>query len=321
MPRSKRSRSNAAKAAHLQKYLASPGYAKAQEALEHHTTRLSLELNKKHLPSKPKKLRTTITRNFPRLRAENLPKADANDRLLILEKGTKDPLAMRFDRVVNKETAHRLANACLALDQLGPKINHKETTRSKTSALHLGIWEVYSDQPHLTRDTVNQEPLVKETIARLLAILREEVAPKLAQLLQQHHPRQWERQLTAYARVREVLGQQLQEMPWLDFGGAFFTVAVKVGSSERWHIDWNDDPSGGIAWVLPVGVFTGGDFCSPQLQASIPVRQGQVLGVQARRLIHCGLQTTGLRHVFTLFTDYLVLKHAEDEAQVNSAVT
>lgn len=105
--------------------------------------------------------------------------------------------------------------------------------------------------------------------------------------------------------MRRELGAELGAMPWLDFGGAFFTVAVKVGSSERWHVDWNDDPGGGIAWVVPVGEFTGGDFCSPQLPTRVAVRRGQVLGVQARRLIHCGLKTTGVRHVFTLSTEAL----------------
>ena len=46
----------------------------------------------------------------------------------------------------------------------------------------------------------------------------------------------------------------------LDFKSAFTTIAVKEGSSERVHIDRNDQ---GITWVLPLGEWEGGNMVIP----------------------------------------------------------
>ncbi|KAF7426580.1 hypothetical protein PC9H_008949 [Pleurotus ostreatus] len=314
MTRSRKARSKASKDAHLAKYLASASRAKALKGLEANTERQHIQFNDlaTRLPSNAERLNRVIARNFPGLNAENLQPADSNHRLFFAEDTTGNPLAMRISNVISRTTAFRLENACRKLDSLGPKIHHREANRSATSALHLGIWETYAAHPRVSRDTIDQEPPVLDVIAKILRILQEDVAPKLGALLMEHYPAQWARQTTAYDRVRRELSQELAAMPWLDFGGAFFTVAIKVGSSEHWHVDRNDDRGGSIAWVVPVGEFTGGDFCSPQPPTRIAVRRGQVLGVQARRLIHCGLKTTGVCHVFTLFTDGLLLKLAEE---------
>ncbi|KAL0947186.1 hypothetical protein HGRIS_013310 [Hohenbuehelia grisea] len=102
------------------------------------------------------------------------------------------------------------------------------------------------------------------------------------------------------------------EKPWMDFEGAFFTAAVKEGSSEILHLDWNDDKRGGITWVIPVGDWKGGEFCSPQLHGRFPIAQGQVLGVQTRRIVHCGTPAVGRRVVFTLFADHTLMKQSDD---------
>jgi len=50
----------------------------------------------------------------------------------------------------------------------------------------------------------------------------------------------------------------------LILGGAFFTVAVKKGSSELIHLNLfiNDDLND-ITWVVPLGDWKGGEFCVP----------------------------------------------------------
>ncbi|THU89413.1 hypothetical protein K435DRAFT_579196, partial [Dendrothele bispora CBS 962.96] len=80
---------------------------------------------------------------------------------------------------------------------------------------------------------------------------------------------------------------------WLNFGGAFLCIAVKEGSSEVYHLDWNDDPDV-FAWITVVGDgWTGRDFCLPQLNVHIPMNPGQILGALTRRLIHSGSQVEG----------------------------
>ena len=52
----------------------------------------------------------------------------------------------------------------------------------------------------------------------------------------------------AYKRVHAWLGKELSLRPALDFDGVFFTIAVKEGSSEKIHIDFNDAKNT-ITWV------------------------------------------------------------------------
>src|SRR5215471_10599899 len=116
----------------------------------------------------------------------------------------------------------------------------------------------------------------------------------------------------AYAYVQGSLGKVFADRPGLDLQGPFFTVAVKEGASEIWHIDWNDDVNT-ITWVIPVGNWEGGEFCIAQLGVRIPIRPGQVLGVRAKLLAHCSAPVaSGKRVVFTCFTDFMVhLKAAQ----------
>ncbi|KAK7439553.1 hypothetical protein VKT23_017481 [Stygiomarasmius scandens] len=106
--------------------------------------------------------------------------------------------------------------------------------------------------------------------------------------------------------------QYLETRVWLDFGGAFLCIAVKEGSSEVYHLDWNDDPNS-FAWIIAVGRgWTGGDFCLPQLGKRIPLQSGQILGALTRQLIHCGTATEGRRIVLTCFTDYGTMRKADE---------
>lgn len=214
MTRSRKSRSKAAKEAHLAKYLPSASRAKALKGLKINTGEWELTLPltallnetleyqdiefndlATRLPSNAKRLNGVIARNFPGLKGENLQPADSNHRLFFTEDTTGNPLAMRFSNIVTHTTAIRLENACRKLDSLRPKVHHRETNRSTTSALHLGIWETYAAHPRVSRDTIDQTPQVLEVIAKILTILQEDVAPKLGALLKEHYPAQWERQM------------------------------------------------------------------------------------------------------------------------------
>ncbi|EIN06951.1 hypothetical protein PUNSTDRAFT_34672, partial [Punctularia strigosozonata HHB-11173 SS5] len=85
------------------------------------------------------------------------------------------------------------------------------------------------------------------------------------------------------------LGDTLKENPWLDMNGAFFTIACAVGSSELWHLDWNDD-SRLYAIIFCVSPdeegWEGGDWNLPQLGYRIRLEQGDLMFVLARRLVH-----------------------------------
>ena len=83
------------------------------------------------------------------------------------------------------------------------------------------------------------------------------------------------------------------------------------------HIDWNDDPSN-ITWVVPLGDWEGGDFCSPQLGVKIPIQRSQILGAMTRLLAHCGTPVTrGRRAILTLLTDKFLLKHSDEAYEGN----
>jgi hypothetical protein len=108
--------------------------------------------------------------------------------------------------------------------------------------------------------------------------------------------------------VRYFLAAELSERPNLDFGGLFFTIAVKEGSSDRFHIDWNDNLQK-YAIIFCAGDYEGGEFCVPQLGERIPLRPGSVIAVRTRLLAHCSAPLTGRRLVFTCFTDSTMLEH------------
>jgi hypothetical protein len=96
----------------------------------------------------------------------------------------------------------------------------------------------------------------------------------------------------------------------LDFGGAFFAVAVKEGSSGLVHIDWHDWHAI-WAFVFAIGDWEGGEFWAPELGIKIPTRPGQVFAILAHVVAHFSAPLTqGRRIIFTCFTDSLMVLHA-----------
>ena len=97
--------------------------------------------------------------------------------------------------------------------------------------------------------------------------------------------------------------------PALDFKGAFFTIAVKEGSSEIVHIDWNDGIKT-MTWIFAVGDWEGAEFVAPQLGVKVPIVAGHMLGVMSRTLAHLSTPIrSGRRVVFTCFTDQNIWAH------------
>ena len=105
-----------------------------------------------------------------------------------------------------------------------------------------------------------------------------------------------------YLRISSYLSQfkHLSGRSALEFESAFTTVAVKEGSSERIHVDYNDQ---GITWVLPIGEWEGGEMVFPQLKLKVPLRSGELLGFSANLLAHHSMPIIwGNCLVITMFT-------------------
>lgn len=97
--------------------------------------------------------------------------------------------------------------------------------------------------------------------------------------------------------------------PALDFQGAFFTVAVKEGSSKIVDVDWGDGKNT-ITWVFAVGDWEGGEFMAPQLGVRDTIVAGHLFGVMARVVAHFNTPVrSGQRVVFTCFTDQNLWAH------------
>ncbi|KAF8175366.1 hypothetical protein BJ912DRAFT_799205, partial [Pholiota molesta] len=101
--------------------------------------------------------------------------------------------------------------------------------------LHLGVWEITSMYPYVTANS-HQTDEVNRAMDFFLNLIKNLLAPKITNLLQFHCPIQYACQMQV-----SDLSQIFFKRPALDFGGAFFTVVVKEGSSKIVHIDFNDN--------------------------------------------------------------------------------
>ncbi|KAJ3725175.1 hypothetical protein C8R42DRAFT_555831, partial [Lentinula raphanica] len=89
----------------------------------------------------------------------------------------------------------------------------------------------------------------------------------------------------ALKRVRTVLADEFERMPWLDFGGAFFAVAIKTGCSEKDHLDWSDDKQG-LTWVSGVGEWEGADLRALETGFQYPLQPGEAILANMRQMVH-----------------------------------
>jgi predicted 2-oxoglutarate/Fe(II)-dependent dioxygenase YbiX len=107
----------------------------------------------------------------------------------------------------------------------------------------------------------------------------------------------------------------------LDFFGAFVTFAIKEGTSEIYHVDWNDDLDS-ITWLIPLGDWEGGELVLPQkgLERHISIWPGDVFGFMACTLVHCTTPVTkGRQVILTCFSDSNILCHGRFKLFFRSA--
>ncbi|KAJ3884625.1 hypothetical protein GG344DRAFT_60315, partial [Lentinula edodes] len=98
--------------------------------------------------------------------------------------------------------------------------------------------------------------------------------------------------------------------PWLDFGGAFFAVAVKEGNSKIYHLDWSDDREA-LTWVTGLGTWKGGDLRLVELDVQVPMKEGEALCGCMQQLVHGGSPIVSGRCItITFFTYNILMKHS-----------
>ncbi|KJA16317.1 hypothetical protein HYPSUDRAFT_71417 [Hypholoma sublateritium FD-334 SS-4] len=250
-----------------------------------------------------------------------LPRAPESGRLQyaleetqITPEGLPPNLLMRFDNVISPEVNRRVVHAWDKVLDAGITFPKADPNRSATPALHLGSWSINQAKPIITAHSraPTQSKEAEKAIDAFLKTVNKYVAPRIETFFKDNFPDQYNRQKRAYQHVACKLKNAYTSRPELNFGGTFFTVAVKEGSSERVHIDFNDDCKN-VAFVVPFGDFQGADLCVPQLKTRVPVLPGQVVAFNAKLLAHCSSPIiSGRRIILTLFTDYIILKRYGD---------
>jgi hypothetical protein len=103
-------------------------------------------------------------------------------------------LAVRFHDVLKLPARMALLDAWDTLHLLKVRYPKPEPQRSKSPALHLGVWETYSMLPFVTADSRAQAPDVISAMDHFLSLVGQLIAPKIKNLLQQYFPAQYSRQ-------------------------------------------------------------------------------------------------------------------------------
>ena len=102
----------------------------------------------------------------------------------------------RFDHIVKASIQKSLVAAwkdLMKLDVKFPKPK-RDSNRSKTPSLHLGVWELYSALPRITEDSLDQNDAVILAMDKFLRIVGS-IAPKISNILQCYYPQQFNCQL------------------------------------------------------------------------------------------------------------------------------
>ncbi|KAJ3803827.1 hypothetical protein F5876DRAFT_71135 [Lentinula aff. lateritia] len=128
------------------------------------------------------------------------------------------------------------------------------SNQSETPALHLGIWEKFRMKPKITNESWKMQHTL--LLPRAMGMTAE-----------------------------NELGAEFEEMPWLDFKGAFFAIAIKEGGSEINHLDWSDNPKG-LTWVAPVGTWRGGDLKTIEMGLQTSIGPGDAIIANMREIVH-----------------------------------
>ncbi|SJL03176.1 uncharacterized protein ARMOST_06522 [Armillaria ostoyae] len=182
---------------------------------------------------------------------------------------------------------------------------------SSKRALHVGSWECSMRRPSITAEAQHQKTTTITRLDNLLQYMKRHIFQKIVRAWCRDCPQLVCRSIRAHHRLQRCLKKAYKKRPTLDFGPAFFSIAMKDGSSEHVHLDFSDDIHT-MTWIIPIGDWEGGEFCIPQLGIGIPLKPGQVLAIRTWLLAHCNAPiTAGRRVVFTCFSEKTVLKHAD----------
>ncbi|KAK6977634.1 hypothetical protein R3P38DRAFT_2581515 [Favolaschia claudopus] len=230
-------------------------------------------------------------------------------------------LLVRFIRLVDDEHQYQIVDAWdrfIAARPSPPK--SKQENRTRFPGYHFGIWQHYALLPFITLDSLQSDLkgdrylLVIQRMDEFLSLVKKYIVPAVQRMLQWYAPQQIQILEPVYEKVLETLGPQLRERPALNFGGLFFAIAAKEGSSERIHLDFFD-VHGLVTFIFIVSrrgsTWSGGDFVAPQLGGRIPFKGGQAIAVRTRSIAHAGAEVTGLgRIVITCFCNSGLVERA-----------
>lgn len=98
---------------------------------------------------------------------------------------------IRWDCALNKDVQKhlvRLWDNLLLSGITGQSL--KDKNRSNSHSFHLGIWEITSLKPHLTRETHHQSPKAIQAIDKLLKYIKDFVAPCVTHFMKEDAPDQ-----------------------------------------------------------------------------------------------------------------------------------
>ncbi|KAK7450153.1 hypothetical protein VKT23_013036 [Stygiomarasmius scandens] len=291
------------------------------------------------MPSNAAVLNKYIQQCWPGLTPSSLPREECPGRLCIyahpnmLKRNPGMPriLVLWLENVISPSAQKvyiRLFDHMRSLVKF-PHLSVDANRSTMNGAIHCGRWSHSCSEVVVTRDCrsratggIQIEEGI-EAIDNFMWEIQDDLVPAVLGAMKMEDPEMYARMIHAHKFVRATIrrlysrDQYLETRCCLDFKGAFLCVAIKEGSSEVFHLDWQDDPNS-LAWIAPLGEgWTGGDFCLPQLNIRIPIYPGQVLGAQTRRLIHCRSPVeSGRRIVVTCFTDRGTLKKADQWEEV-----
>ncbi|KAJ7049093.1 hypothetical protein C8F01DRAFT_1355555 [Mycena amicta] len=234
--------------------------------------------------------------------------------------------AARFVKQVPLSTEQLICVLWKKIQALKPYVKEKNANRSSTPALHLGIWQQYSDHPCIAHDGLQlvSNEREKEAVAELrtrirefMNLLKRHIIPKVNDLLRREFPLMYKLTPVIQTYVQDRTPNLEPNSPF-NLESSVTMVAVKDGSSERAHNDWNDPyPWPSVLAPLSENGFTGGRLSLPQLGGSLPVPRRAIALARTRALCHWSTPFTGDRLVLTFFLPASLARSALAQARVH----
>jgi hypothetical protein len=121
----------------------------------------------------PEQLKLFGPNQYPRW-FENMRFSDPRQRVLLQSDCAPQWLVMRFPSVIPLGTQERLLLSWDRVVACGLRFPNPEVQRSSTPAVHLGVWNLYSQKPYITADSRQKMvPHCRTASAKLLAELKQ----------------------------------------------------------------------------------------------------------------------------------------------------